>query len=582
MSPYTSAKRQAGFWGCLQTCQEHPILSRMADQTDKFNISSYLPMIAQRMGNQRAVIVAVPQTRKQTARYRGATFSQLESLSNQYANGLQRIGIRRGMRTLLMVQPGIEFTGLVFALFKIGAIPVLIDSGMGVKNMLQCVRTSQADAMIAVPTAQLLRRLRPKDFQTIRSAVTVGRSWFGTGPNLEEVAKGASSEFTPVETSRNETAAILFTSGSTGPAKGVVYEHGMFDGQIRILREHYEYEPGEVELATFPLFALFCPALGITCVFPEMDFSRPGNADPEKIIRALLETRATSAFGSPALWRRVAEYCSQNDIKLWNLRRILVAGAPVPFSLVEQMRTTLNINADVHTPYGATEALPVASIKGAELLSDCVARTRVGAGICVGVPLPNVIVRIIRITDDPIPYWMDDLELPQGRIGEIAVSGDVVTQSYWGLAEATKSSKIKLGDRTWHRMGDVGYFDTKGRLWFCGRKSQRVETQEGPMFTIRCESVFNEHPDVNRSALVGVGERGRQKPVVIVEPKGPGYPPAARLATLTKELLQKAHENPLTEKIDKILFHRSFPVDVRHNAKINREKLAEWARRRVR
>src|SRR5690606_28060128 len=169
------------------------------------------------------------------------------------------------------------------------------------------------------------------------------------------------------------------------------------------------------------------------------------------------------------------------------------------------------------TPYGATECLPVAVIEGRELLQTRAA-TEAGAGTCVGRPVPPNRVRIIRISDDPIAEWSEQLLLPQGTVGEITVAGPTATDAYYNRPQATALAKIRDGDQVVHRMGDLGYFDAGGRLWFCGRKSERVETADGPLYTEQVEPIFNTHPQVRRSALVGVGPRGRQTPVLVVEP----------------------------------------------------------------
>jgi acyl-CoA synthetase (AMP-forming)/AMP-acid ligase II len=199
--------------------------------------------------------------------------------------------------------------------------------------------------------------------------------------------------------------------------------------------------------------------------------------------------------------------------------------------------------------------------------------------MCVGKPLPNIQCRIIRISDESIAIWDDDLVVPDGTIGEICVKGDVVTRQYHNLPEATTLAKIADGDAVWHRMGDMGYLDDKGRIWFCGRKAHRVETGEQTLFTVRCEAIANEHPAVYRSALVGIGQdRHHQTPVLILEPLPDQYPAdSAAEAKLRKEVTELLKANPETAGIQRLLFHRSFPVDIRHNAKIRREVLADWA-----
>ena len=549
---------------------------RPADEQVTCNIASHLPLMASKVPDHPAVIVPDGRTG-----YRQLTFAQLERLSNRYANGLRQAGIDSQTRTLLMVRPGFEFVALVFALFKIGAVPVMIDPGMGVARMLSCLQTVAPEALVGIPPAHAVRVLRPGAFRSVKHAVTVGRRWFWGGPTLDRLCRQASEEFTPVRTVAGDVAAILFTSGSTGPAKGVVYEHGMFDAQVRWIQQCYGIEPGEVDLSTFPLFALFCPAMGMTSVIPEMDASRPARAEPAKIVAAITDNQVTSAFGSPALWNRTSRYCVERGIKLPTIRRILIAGAPVPWQLLERLHRVLEPSAMVATPYGATESLPVASVTGREVLDHFAERSRRGAGTCVGKPMPQIDLRIIRVTDQPITEWSDNLLVPDNEIGEIVVAGDVVTKQYQGLPKATALAKIRDGDRVWHRMGDVGYLDGQGRLWFCGRKAHRLITEQGTMYTIPCEAVFNEHPDVYRSALVGVGPAGRSRPVIVIEPESGRFPGGPRIEALTAELLELAGANELTRPIRDVLLHRSLPVDVRHNAKINREELAVWAAERL-
>jgi acyl-coenzyme A synthetase/AMP-(fatty) acid ligase len=477
----------------------------------------------------------------------------------------------------MMVRPGFEFIGLTFALFKIGAVPVMIDPGMGVGRMLECIHSVDPQAFIGIPLAHVMRLLRRKPFRTVEQVVTVGRRWFWGGPTLCDLHDRGSEAFALAETTWDEPAAILFTSGATGPAKGVVYEHGMFDAQVRAIRDHYGIEPGEVDLPGFPLFALFSTAMGMTSVIPDMDPSRPARVDPARIVEAIRDHAVTNTFGSPAMWKRVADYCVEQDIKLPTLRRVLIAGAPVPWHVIERLHRALGPDADVHTPYGATESLPVSSISGREVLDDCSEKSRRGAGTCVGKPLSGIDLRLIGITDEPIARWSDDLSVPDGEFGEIVVEGDVVTKRYYGLDRATACAKISDGDRIRHRMGDVGYRDEQGRIWFCGRKGHRVVTENGTMFPVPCEAIFNEHPDVSRSALVGVGPRGKQTPAIIIEPESGRSPRGGSVAVFREEILKLARSSDLTRSINRVLFHRSLPVDIRHNAKIDREQLAIWA-----
>ena len=535
------------------------------------NIASHLPAMA-RLDPSRAAIIS-PDGR---GGWRTMSFGELDAASDRIAHGLAAIGVTRGRRAVLLVPPGPDFFPLVFGIFKTGAVMVAIDPGIGRAALLQCLGEVRPEAFIGIPAAHVARVLFPKPFRTVTASVTVGRRLLWGGHTLDEVKRlGRDGPFPMVEPSPNETAAILFTSGSTGIPKGVVYSHEIFDAQVRMIRETYGIAPGEVDVPTFPLFALFDPALGVTAVLPEMDFRFPGRADPAKLVEALTTHGCTTMFGSPALVDNLGRYGEAKGVTLPKLRRVLSAGAPVRVDVMRRMAAMLSPDAQVFTPFGATEALPVASIGSREVLGETGAQAMQGRGVCVGRPHPAMTVRIIRITDAPIPAWSPSLEVPAGTIGEITVAGPVVTREYWARPEQTKAAKIVDGERVVHRMGDVGSLDADGRLWMCGRKSHRVETAQGPLFSTPVEEVLNAHPQVRRSALVGVGPPGAQVPVVLLERE-----PGAALADgpLTAEVKALAQQHESTRGVRHVhVYPGEFPVDRRHNAKIEREKLALWA-----
>lgn len=508
---------------------------------------------------------------------RTLTFRELDLWSNRLAAGFESAGISRGIRTALLVPPSPELFAITFALFKAGAIPVFIDPGIGARNMKGCLAEAAPAAFIGIPKAHVARRLLRWGKATLKILITVNGGRFWGGIPLEEVERSASGTgYTPAETKRDETAAVLFTSGSTGPPKGVVYTQGNFAAQIESLKELYSILPGEIDLPTFPLFALFAPALGMTALIPEMDFTRPGMVDPVKIVATAKKYRATTMFGSPALLNRVGRYGETEGITLPDMQRVISAGAPVPAATLERFTHLLPEGAEIFTPYGATEALPVCSIGSREILSETAAGTGEGRGICVGRPVNGLSLAIIGITDEAVDLWNDDLRLKDGEIGEIVVRGPQVTVAYFNRPEATRLAKITdPTDGFWHRMGDLGYLDSSGRVWFCGRKSHRLLTSEGTLYTIPVEGVFNAHPEVFRAALVGIGTPGSQRPVLCVELE-PGVSSSWK-ELIRSELLEIGSGYPHTAGIKDILFHPSFPVDIRHNAKIFREKLAVWA-----
>ena len=475
-----------------------------------------------------------------------------------------------------MVKPSLEFFILTFALFKIGAVLVLVDPGMGVKNLGQCLAEATPTVFIGVPKAHVARKLFGWAKGSTRIWITTGRRMGWRERTFDDLRRLGGAGEVIADTRADEVAAILFTSGSTGVPKGAVYTHGVFAAQVESIRTVYGIEPGEIDLPTFPLFALFAPALGMTAIIPDMDATRPALADPRKLIEAIQDFGVTNMFGSPALIDRFGRYGVKHGVRLESLRRAISAGAPVASIVLERFTSMLGGGAEVYTPYGATEALPVCSIGSRELLADTRSTTARGGGVCVGRPVPGMDVRIIRISDEPIPEWDPSLVLPDGEIGEIVARGPVVTGEYFGRPESNALAKIRdtvAGDIL-HRMGDLGYRDANGRLWFCGRKSHRIPSGDETLFTVPCEAVFNTHPHVFRSALVDVGKNGAAEPVLCVELERDARVDRNRLRD---ELLSRAQEYEHTRSIRRILFHPSFPVDIRHNAKIFREKLAVWA-----
>lgn len=593
------------------------------------NVASRLSATARTMPDAVAVVEPSGYDRQGKRRYRQVSFRQLDEDSDRIACGLGRMGIRQGTRMALLVRPGVDFIALVFALFKAGAVAVLIDPGMGRRNAIRCLAEVEPEGFVAGGLVQAIRSLLASRFPKARYNVTVGRRWFWGSVTLEQLRRqvpadrpqaeatqvrstgfsrnsagtppeggttndafptacGVAPAATPAELGGaaigpSDPAAIIFTSGATGPPKGVLYCHGNFEAQVDEIRQQYGICPGEIDLAAFPLFGLFNCAMGVTTVIPDMDASRPARVDPRKIVEAIDDWKVTQTFGSPAIWDRVGRYCQEHSIRLSTVRRVLSAGAPVPAHVLERMKSCIHPEGDVHTPYGATESLPVATLAASEILGETWQRTRQGAGVCVGRKFPGIRWKVIAAVDGPILSLSEAQELPAGQIGELIVRGPVVTREYLTGPGANLRGKIPEGSDVWHRLGDVGYLDDAGRFWFCGRMVHRVLTARGPMYTIPCEAIFNQHPAICRSALVGIGPPGSQQPVIVLEPQRGRMPrrPAEREALLG-EIRQLAGTSPLTEGIERFLLHPSFPVDIRHNAKISREKLAVWAARKAR
>jgi len=577
---------------------------------DSANIARHLPLMAARQPGRPAVKVPRGRTPAGDIDYLTLSFAELDTEVNAWVARLAARGVRPGDRTLVMVRQGLPLLAASFALFKLGAVPVVIDPGMGLRSFLACVARSRPRVLLGIPLAQLISRVFRPSFRSVQ--VRVGARGSATDrlsaiaeieTRRPESPECPGTELSGIRHPRSEMAAraatdlaaILFTSGSTGASKGVCYEHGMFDAQVRLVRDTYGIEPGEIDLPLLPIFALFDPALGMTAVVPELDPRRPAAMDPAAIVRAIRQEGVTNSFGSPTLWRKIADHCLAHGLTLPSLRRVLCAGAPVPASLWTDAPRFLP-EGRLHSPYGATEVLPVSTVAADEIDAVSV------RGALVGRPLQENRVKIIAIRDGPITTLADARELPPGEIGEIIVAGPTVTREYDQLPEATLRAKIQSpgaksqngtddpkspgtwnlepgpsvpAGAVWHRMGDAGFLDAEGRLWFCGRVAERVETATGPLFTEPCEQVFRRHPAVARCALIGLGPRGHQEPGLVVQSTDAGgAPDPARLAA---ELAGLGARHPHTAGIRRFWFRARFPLDVRHNAKINRAALARWA-----
>jgi acyl-CoA synthetase (AMP-forming)/AMP-acid ligase II len=506
------------------------------------------------------------------------TFAALSTTIAKVASRLASCGLKPKDRVAVFVADGPRFVVVVNALFHLGAVPVLIDPGMGADNVATCVREQKPRGLVGIGKVQLLKLLKREAFSSVKVNVVVD-GWFPGAITLSTAADGDGARESYVPMHRQaaaDPAAVLYTSGSTGAPQGVLYTHGMLMAQATSIRDMFGVARGDVDVCCFLPFSLFSVAMGTTAVFPDMDFRLPAKADPEKILAALKSGAgkpATSAFASPALWEPFSHFLVSRNEKLPGLRRLLTAGAPVRPQLHERLLQALP-DGDVFTPYGATEALPVAFMNGRAIVDETAALTRQGQGTCVGAPVPGITVKIIALHDDAIDEFEDAVVLPAGEIGEIVVKGPCVTRAYDEVSvrakEANALAKINDGGDVWHRMGDAGRIDAQGRLWFCGRKSQRVLKADGTTLCSICVEAVVEGGHDRRAALVGVGEKGQQRAVVFIEDRGE--------KGVALPALDEVKGWPGCAAVDEVRgFSGSFPVDRRHNAKIEREQLARLA-----
>lgn len=525
------------------------------------NIAYRIREVAGKIPDKKSVVLA-----KDNSFY---TFREFEERSNQIANRLVKLGVRPGMRTLLFVKPCLDFSVITFALFKVGAIPVLIDPGMGLPNLLNSVKQVKPEAIVSIGMVHWLRRFKSHYFTDLKVKVSLNRV-FGSTHYLYSGLENESRSFEPHKVSMSDYSAILFTSGGTGIPKGVLYTHGILNAQTDALREMFHLDETKVDLPGFPLFALFTLAMGMTSVIPEMDPTKPAQCDPKKIVKNILDHNITFVAGSPSIWERVGKHCLKEGIKLPSVKQVVMFGAPVRAEIHEMYKKIL-IDGDTFTPYGATECLPVSLISGSEVLKEHLPMMLKGFGTCIGRAVPGITIKIVKASDIPEVSLND---LPKGSIGEIVVSGLQVTPGYFDMDSETAKAKITVDGVLWHRMGDVGWIDEKNNLWFLGRKAHRVDSDSTTYYSIQMESVFNQHPKIRRSALVKLKKGSQVLPGLVIEPHDKSLKMSE---SFLKELHAMKETQDFTKDIVKFFIHPEFPVDVRHNIKIDRIKLSQWA-----
>ena len=560
---------------------------RVRQEPDReHNLATHLRHWAQQQPQKPAVIFVARRQVDGRPVYATRTYADLEALTDAYAHGLAAAGVQQGVRTLLFVRPGLDLLLIALALLKIGALPIFIDPMVGFRRLLTCVAEAQPQAVIGIPLVHALRLAAPRAFRSVRTWITVARRWPGRF-GLPQMNRPQPQPFPLASVAPHDPVAVTYTTGSTGLPKGAIYTTSMFAALLAQLGDLFGARADDIDLAAFPLFALFDILLGLTAALPDLDVTRPAQVNPARLVQMIHDQRVTLAFGSPALWEPVTRYCQAQQITLPTLRRVLMAGAPVRASLLARFRGLLAPGGDTCTPYGATEALTMTAPLGAEILAARAARPEPIHGTCVGRPAPGIELAIIRITDAPLAAWDQALRLPPGQAGEIVVRGPAVSVAYFQRPQADRLAKIPAAEGTWHRTGDVGYLDEQGRVWFCGRKADRLEWPAGsPLFSDPVENVFNQHPRVYRSALVpGPPDRdapaGGPQPVIVIEPLPGHFPRTVQAhAQFVAELRTLGVRFVLTSRLTSFAFHPGFPVDRRHNAKIFRDRLARWVARR--
>ncbi|MHA7276852.1 alpha/beta fold hydrolase [Arthrobacter sp. Hz1] len=527
---------------------------------------------------------------------RSLSWRGLEDEVQSLATALRSIGVSRGSRISLMVPPGVELTVLLYACLRIGAVIIVADAGLGRKGLSKAVRGTVPDFLIGIDLALTAAKLFgwPGRRISVAAMPAAKRRVLGVEYSLAELrvsgagapaASGttgasAADELDPDALDPDAYAAILFTSGSTGPAKGVVYTHRRLAAMRDTVAQTFGIRPGAGLVAGFAPFALLGPALGTTSITPDMDVTKPKTLSAAALADAVAAISATAVFASPAALRNIlatrSELTAAHRDALAGVSLLLSAGAPVPSRLLTELFGVLP-KASLHTPYGMTEALPVTDIDLGMILSaeaDAAAGRVIGAGngVCVGRAVSGA-----QITVSPLNQAGTadgDPTTDAGVTGEILISAPHVKERYHRLW-ITQSDSSRTGG--WHRTGDVGHFDCDGKLWVEGRLPHIITAPTGVVTPVGVEQALETVDAVGLAAVVGVGPAGTQVVVAVVET----VPPATTSGLAPESLAAGARTAAQSAGVElsAVLAVPLLPTDIRHNAKIDRTRVAAWAAR---
>jgi acyl-CoA synthetase (AMP-forming)/AMP-acid ligase II len=549
---------------------------------DVFNLADIALAVARTDPDRLAVVEPDGRAADGTRRYRRHTYRELSHDAESVAVGLRERGIAERTRTVFMAPPSYGACVLALALTRVGATTVWIDPTVGYRNVAERLRRVEPEAFVGIPLAHLGRLAFGWGPRLCRKLVVIGAPGFPGAASLDSLRRPVPESPAAPAVGPDDPVSILYTTGSTGPAKPALYLHRNLCQVYRIVHQSWGFDPERqvaVDMAVFPAFLTVGTSAGGTVVVPPIDFVRqgPADADPEALLEVIRDCGVGSMFGSPALLENLANAAKRRGVGTPTLKRVIGGGAPIFATVTRSLLEMMGEGGEVLADYGATEALPSTELGGREALRDTFWRTERGEGVCVGRPFAGVEVKIIGIVDGPVASTAHAEGRAPGDVGEIVIRSPHVSPRYFRDEESTLKNKIAdAAGGQWHRTGDAGYLDEQGRLWTCGRLGQRVNTPAGALFALQCEPVFDAHPRVRRSGLVGVPAQDGQIPVICVEIEGGAGGDAA---ALREELLALAAANPATRDIRHVLFHPRLPVDPRHNSKIERPALARWAAR---
>lgn len=553
---------------------------------DIFNLADVALDVAQTDPGRVAVIEPDGRNADGTRKYKRYTYAQLSMDVESVAIGLREMGIVERTRTVFMTPPSYGGCVVGLALTRVGATTVWIDPSVGYFNVAERLRRLKPEAFVGLPLAHLGRmafgwgaRFRMKSISIGPAFVPGTRSWESLRRPVPPTG------IVRADVKPTDTAAIMYTTGSTGPAKPTLYEQRNLCAIHRLVHQTWRFDrraTPPIDMPVFPAFFTVGLSAGGTIVIPPINYVRqtPQKVDPHALLEVIGDCKVETLFASPVILENLARVGRDEGLTARSLHTVVGGGAPLYAHVIGPLREMIAADGEVHADYGATEALPATEMAGREAMDETYGATARGAGLCVGRPFDGVTVKIVEITDGPIRSLPRVRELAAGEIGEIIVRGPHVSTCYADDAPSTLKNKITDADGVWHRLGDAGYLDRSGRLWVCGRVGHRLALPDGPMFPLMCEPIFDAHPEVKRSGLVGVPVGDTVVPVICIELLD-GSTRGPKVDMIRDQLLKLAVTHPTTSTIRSVLFHARLPVDPRHNSKIERPALARWAEKHL-